>query len=235
MGGGQNMRGRNNFNGEFLTWFIEANRFWSLLKQIVVGRAAAVITIATTTIEETIVTTARTCEVAVITSTVSVVSRHRWPTVIWSNWTFADRGGGNRGRYGNFNDDQSREEGFSGGRQNYGRDQNREGHFGHREERFNSYGGSRGSHNRGGGAAGSGFEQERRTSESMSQLSLEGNFRLPALWLCLIRGSFRAGRWSTKVEFGSEDSQGSSQCSCCNKASRRYLRRRKATWRKSGC
>lgn len=87
---------------------------------------------------------------------------------------FNDRGGGNR-RYGNFNDDQNRDDGFSGGRQHYGqRDQNRDGNnFGNREERYNNYGGNRGSHNRGGGGSGSGYEQERRTSESMSQLSLE--------------------------------------------------------------
>jgi len=90
---------------------------------------------------------------------------------------FNDRGGGNRGRYGNFNDDQNREEGYSGGgRQNYGGHHNREGgNFGNREERYNNYGGggSRGSHNRGGHGGGSNYDQERRTSESMSQLSLE--------------------------------------------------------------
>lgn len=83
-----------------------------------------------------------------------------------------DRGGGNRGRYGNFNDDQGREEGgYSGGRQAYGHQNSREGNYGNREERgYNNYGGNRGG-NRGGGA---GYDTERRTSESMSSLSLEG-------------------------------------------------------------
>ena len=87
-----------------------------------------------------------------------------------------DRGGGNRGRYGNFNDGD-RDEGFSGGRQHYGQNREGGGNYGNREERgFNNYGGNRGSHNRGGGGAhgGAGYDQERRTSESMSQLSLEG-------------------------------------------------------------
>lgn len=85
----------------------------------------------------------------------------------------ADRGGGNRPRYGNFSDDNNRDDGFSGGRQNYGQ-QNRDGNnYGNREERFNNYGGNRGARG-GGGSGGSGYEPERRTSESMSQLSLEG-------------------------------------------------------------
>lgn len=82
---------------------------------------------------------------------------------------------GNRGRYGNFNDDQNRDEGFSGGRQNYG--QNRDGNsFGNRDERYNNYG-NRGANRGGGGgggSGGSGYDQERRTSESMAHLSLEG-------------------------------------------------------------
>ncbi|CRL07079.1 CLUMA_CG020078, isoform A [Clunio marinus] len=87
---------------------------------------------------------------------------------------FNDRGGGNRGRYGNFNDDHNRDDGrFGGGRQHYGHQNRGEGnHYGTRDDRYNNYGGgNRGSHSRGGGAGG--FEQERRTSESMSQLSLE--------------------------------------------------------------
>lgn len=91
---------------------------------------------------------------------------------------FSDRGGGNRGRYGNFTDDQNREEGYSGGgRQNYGGHQNREGggNYGNREDRYQNYGGggTRGSHTRGGHGGGSNYDPERRTSESMSQLSLE--------------------------------------------------------------
>lgn len=89
--------------------------------------------------------------------------------------SISDRGGGNRGRYGNFGSDDgnNRDEGgwSGGGRQSYG--QNREGgNFGNRDERYNNYGGNRGGSTRG---AGGGYEQERRTSESMSQLSLEGN------------------------------------------------------------
>jgi hypothetical protein len=93
-------------------------------------------------------------------------------------------GGGNRGRYGNFNDEHNRDDGYSGGggRGNYGH-QNREGggNYGNRDDRgYNNYGGNRGGarNDRGGGGARDGghFEQERRTSESMSQLSLEGEF-----------------------------------------------------------
>lgn len=114
-----------------------------------------------------------------------------------------DRGGGNRGRYGNFSDDNNRDEGFSGGRQNYG--QQRDGNnYGNREERYNNYG-NRGSHNRGGGG-GSGYEQERRTSESMSQLSLEGkSFVIFRNAIKQFEIFFRTGRWSTKVEFGTEN------------------------------
>lgn len=83
-----------------------------------------------------------------------------------------DRGGGNRGRYGNFNDDQGREDSYSGGgRPAYGHQNSRDGgNYGNREGRFNNYDGNRGG-NRSGGA---GYEPERRTSESMSSLSLEG-------------------------------------------------------------
>lgn len=116
----------------------------------------------------------------------------------------SDRGG-NRGRYGNFNDDQNREEGFSGGRQNYG--QNREGNsYGNREERYNNYG-NRGANPRGGGggSSGSGYDQERRTSESMAHLSLEGKkiFSFLEDFAMTLICSCRKGRWSTKIELGS--------------------------------
>lgn len=97
----------------------------------------------------------------------------RYIAAAFSQSFWLDRGGGNRGRYGNFGDDNNREDGFSGGRQNYGQ---RDNNYGNREDRYNNYG-NRGSHSRGGaggGGGGSGYEQERRTSESMSQLSLEG-------------------------------------------------------------
>ena len=98
--------------------------------------------------------------------------------------TILDRGGGNRGRYGNFGEDNNRDDGYSGGgRQNYGH-QNRDNQYGNREDRpYNNYGnrgGNRGGGGGGGGGGGSGgYEQERRTSESMSSLSLEGEW----LWL----------------------------------------------------
>ncbi|CAO1422176.1 unnamed protein product [Diamesa hyperborea] len=96
---------------------------------------------------------------------------------------YNDRGG-NRGRYGNFNEGsdggQGREEGGSygggnGGRHFGGRDGGRDGGgYGNRDggDRYNNYG------NRGGQRGGSrdgGYEgdRERRTSESMSQLSIE--------------------------------------------------------------
>lgn len=178
-GGGQNMRGRNNFNGKLHSSLSLLMSFLQQL-QIVAGQALAEVTITTTTtLEGTTATKAvRTWEAVATTSTVSFSLSNVYKSAIKSS---ADRGGGNRGRYGNFNDDQNRDEGFSGGRQNYGQ-QNRDGNgYGNREERgFNNYGGNRGSHSRGGGgngggAGGSNFEpRERQTSESMSQLSLEG-------------------------------------------------------------
>lgn len=134
--------------------------------------------------------------------------RIEWDLGIWKLVSsFLDRGGGgNRGRYGNFSDDNNREEGgFSGGRQNYG---HRDGNYGNREERgYNNYGnrGNRGAGG-GGGGAGGGYEQERRTSESMSSLSLEGKQNLLNYWRNLQLKQLilsRTGRWSTEIEVGS--------------------------------
>lgn len=107
--------------------------------------------------------------------------------------TFADRGeGGNRedryNNYGNRGSHQQSQQQMRGGRNNYNEHGGNRGHYGNfndndnfrrhdadreggnREDRYNNYGNRGSHHNRRSG--GSSFE-ERRTSESMSQLSLE--------------------------------------------------------------
>lgn len=94
-----------------------------------------------------------------------------------------DRGGPNRGRYGNFNEDREEGGGFNRENRHFGGEGRggRDGGNYNRDDRYNNYGQRGGNHQRGGGGsggergAGAGYDNDRRNvTETLSNLSLEG-------------------------------------------------------------